>query len=74
MKFILNILLVTVIQLLKYLSKNNAIRIISNLDLETFKCNNVLNLTYPSCHVKRMEDPDCVWVRAEFLNLLLCAL
>jgi hypothetical protein len=42
----LNIALLAFIQLLKYLNKNNAIRIFSNLDLEIFQCISDLNITY----------------------------
>jgi hypothetical protein len=55
-------LFMTVAQFLKYLSKNNAIRMYSNLDLDIFKCNNGHNITYPTRHVKTVEDPDFVGV------------
>ena len=56
----LSILLMSVIQFLKYLNKNNAIRIFSNLDLGIFKRNNGHKINYPSCHFKTVEFRDCV--------------
>jgi hypothetical protein len=54
------ILLMSVKRFLKYLNKNNVIRIFSNLDLDIFKGNNGHNVNYPSCHVKTKEYPDCL--------------